>query len=309
MAKEAGKKLSTARRIGGFALIGLCMAGGLAVGYMATGGWGGSQEASEPMERTASAIASLLAVLFVTGVFFLGAGVALYGLTLATRCFTSDFSRPFWNSFKKKLFVMNIIVVTSASLGVAGFVGMAISPILVGLGVSVTTSVTATLIGTYIVVQLVTIWLIIWTPLDKLTIDKRMAARGIPEDFIGRGIRIGISDPAKSSMKKMTVVEEDVGMMWLGNAVLVYRGDNEDISIRRDQLIAVERAADAGSTSALFGNVNVIVRFVSDERVERRLRLHSEGGWTMGSRARASDSLAEELIRWKDGPSGAVVSR
>lgn len=306
MAKEAGgKKLSVIRRIGGFLLILLTMAGGLAIGFFYTGGWGIWRQVDDQAEpSTASSVLALSVLLFICGVFFSGLGIALYGLIIATKCFTSDFSKPFWDGFKKKLYAMNIIVPTLFIFGVASFVGMALAPILAASGVSLAVIISLCLIGTYVVLQLISLWFCIWTPLDKLMIENRMVARGIPQDFISRGIRIGISDPSKSSMKKFTMIEDDVGMLWLGNETIVYRGDTGDITIRRNQLLTIERAADAWNVSALFGNVNVLITFQRDDGSQRKVRLHSESGWTMTAKARASDKLEEMLLRWKDGAAG-----
>jgi hypothetical protein len=170
---------------------------------------------------------------------------------------------------------------------------------LMTFGLPLQFSVIIPLLGTLVLIQFLTVWFNIWQPLEKSIIPGRLLARGISQEYLDRGLFIGISDPAKSSFKKMTMVEEDVGMLWFGNEELVYIGDTEDFRIKRDQLIDVERKADAGGVSAYFGNVNVIIRFRLDDGTERLTRLHNEGQWTMSRAAKASNVLADNLTRWK----------
>jgi len=303
VAQEAVKKMSAMRRVGGFLLIGLVMVGGFAAGYVMTFGWRLPEGASEaPEAPSRSGVMALMVVLFVMGVLALGTGVGLYGITLGTRCFTSDFSKPFWVLFARRLRGMNIVVPVLIGMGIAGFVGAALSPIMAAFGLPPTISLMIPLIGSFILVQGVTLYVDIWKPLNKTMVVRRLAARGISEANIERGIRIGISDPDKKKdpKKKTGMVEHDVGMLWLLKDALVYKGDTEDFRVWRQQLVAVERAVDAKSMSAYFGNVHVIIRFTTDEGTERRVRLHSEGGWTMSSKARASDELERKLMEWKE---------
>jgi anthranilate/para-aminobenzoate synthase component II len=88
-------------------------------------------------------------------------------------------------------------------------------------------------------------------------------------------------------------------MLWIEPDELVYKGDNDDFHVRREQCMSIERVADAGSISAYFGNVHIILTFEEDGVGPRRVRLHPESSMTMTGIARASDRLAEELERWK----------
>ena len=72
---------------------------------------------------------------------------------------------------------------------------------------------------------------------------------------------------------------------------------------RREQCVSIERVADAGSVSAYFGNVHIILTFARDGAPSRRVRLHPESTFTMTGTARASDRLANELEQW----TGAVT--
>jgi hypothetical protein len=72
-----------------------------------------------------------------------------------------------------------------------------------------------------------------------------------------------------------------------------------DWDLSREQVLAVERQADAGSTSTYFGAVHVVLRVADPIAGERRIRLHTEGDWTMTAKARALNDLGERLQSWK----------
>jgi hypothetical protein len=57
--------------------------------------------------------------------------------------------------------------------------------------------------------------------------------------------------------------------------------------------------------AAYGGAVHVSLRLREAEGAERRIRLHTQGSWTLGGVAKALDSLAERLIAWQRGESGA----
>jgi hypothetical protein len=237
--------------------------------------------------------------MFVGGFFLSGAGFTSYAAAILTHCFTFNFKKPIWDSVKKKLYLMNIVVLVLTGAGAASFVSMIVMPVLTKLGLSWTISVSAPFLITFIAVGFLSMWINIWRPLELSIVKKRLAACGVSNEVLEKGICIGISDPAKSSFKKMTMVEEDIGMLWLRDKELVYIGDTTGFNISRNQLVEVERGADAGSMSAYGGDVHVILRFKTNDGAQHRIRLHTEGHWTMGSRARASDDLEEKLVRWQ----------
>ena len=302
MAKETGKKLSLGKRIAGFLLIGLVMIISFAGTTLVIRSLSGPDQMSKSTQAPEGpGIVGHIVLMFLAGFFSLGAGVLAYAVTLGTQCFTFNFRKPFWNSVKKKLYVMNIVVIVLIGIGAAAFVSMVVTPILMAIGLSWTISLIVPLMGTFVPVQFLTIWVNIWQPLEKSIVKRRLAACGVSDEDIEKGICIGISDPQKSSFGKLTMVEEDVGMLWLWDNELVYKGDTAGFNIGRNQLIEVGRSADAGSMSAYGGNVHVILRFQTSDGVQHRTRLHTEGFWTMGSRAKASDNLAEKLICWQQG--------
>ncbi len=302
MAKETGKKFSLGKRLAGFLLIGLVIIVSFAGTSLVIRSLAGPDQISKSTDSPEGpGIVGHIVLMFLAGFFFLGAGAVAYAVTLGTRCFTFNFYKPFWNSVKKKLYVMHIAVTLLIGMGAAAFVSMVVTPILITIGLSWSISLIVPLLGTFVLIQFLTIWINIWKPLGKSIVKRRLTVCGVSDEDIERGICIGISDPAKSSFKKMTMIEEDVGMLWLRDNELVYKGDTESFNIGREQLIEVERATDAGSMAAYCGNVNVIVRFRTNDGAERRVRLHSEDVWTISGMAKASDSLAERLVCWKQG--------
>ena len=236
--------------------------------------------------------------MLISGYFFICVGIGLYVLCLATQCFTFNFNRPFFKSFKSKLYVINILVQTPIGLGAAFFLEMILLPILDGLGLPFSISFAIPLLTALIVTQMLFICIDIWKPLESIVV-KRLSAYGVRREDLERGIYVGISDPDKSSFKKMTLVEEDLGMLWIEPDELRYAGDTDHFRIGREQFIELQRAVDKGSVSAYFGNVAVIVRFLTPEGTERRVRLHPESSWTMPGRAKLSEQLAEEILEWQ----------
>lgn len=297
MSRDAVKKMSTVKRVAGFLLIGLVMIGSFTVTYYVMRFLSGPRESSETTGEFS--IGAHIAFMFLGGSFFLAAGILLYVATLVTQCFTFNFNKPFWNSCKKKLYVIHIGFIILIGIGAAGFVSMVVTPILIVLGLPWIISFIVPFLVTVVLVQFLFIWINIWRPLEKSMVKKKMSAYGISQEVIDKGKSIGISNPARSSFKKLTMVEEDVGMFWFTADELRYRGDTVSFRIGRDKLIEIERAVDAGSMAAYGGNIDVIIRFKMDDGKERRLRLHGGSGWTLGSKARDSDRFAERLISWQ----------
>jgi hypothetical protein len=230
-------------------------------------------------------------------------GVALYAVVLATRLFIFDFRRPVWSNFKTRLFVANILAPMPVMLGISGLVAAIGSPLLIGLGMAPETVFLVLFFVPFVLLQLLSTWMSIWTPLVTRLTRARLQALGVEPARIEQGFMLGISDPAKKSLRKLGLIEDDVGMLWITPDELVYQGDNDAFRVRREQCVSIERVADAGSVSAYFGNVHIILTFARDGAAPRRLRLHPESTLTMTGSARASDRLANELEQW----TGAVT--
>jgi len=247
----------------------------------------------------ASPIVSII-FLFLGGVTLI-AGVVAYVIVLTTHCFTFNFERPFFPAHRRKMWFANLFV---GFLLQAGF-GMMLFPTAARvLAVVLPTSILfpVSFFLPFIIAQLILIWFIIWTPLDRAMIRRRMEAQGILPEQLDAGMLMGISDPARTSFKKMTRLEDDIGVLWISQDALVYMGDQQSLRLTRGMVEEVERKADAGSTSAYFGAVHVIVRYREESGLERRVRFHPEGSWTMTAAARAQDVLAERLESWRISP-------
>jgi hypothetical protein len=155
------------------------------------------------------------------------------------------------------------------------------------------------------VLQVAQVFILIWAPLESRLIRKRMAALNIRPEQLQYAVLIGISNPLSSSLKKFGAVEEDVGALWINPGPLVYYGDKEQFSIGREQLVQIERKADAGSTTMLMGIAHVILHVRFADGNDRQIRLHTEGLWTMNQKRRAMDELAERIAQWHAAPSPA----
>jgi hypothetical protein len=276
------------------------------VGVLASGGWPGPEALApapfggpRPFAR-AAAFSIVLAFLSVVALLF---GAALYAATWATRLFIFDLSRPVWSTFKTRLFIANILVPLPIMLGISGLVAALGWPFLVTLDMAHETALPVLAFVPFLLLQVVSIWFNIWRPCVTRLTHSRLLALGVEPARIDQGILLGISDPAKKSSRKLGLIEDDLGMLWITPDELVYEGDNDAFRIRGEQCLSIERVVDAGSVSAYFGNVHIILTFGCDGAAPRRVRLHPESSMTMTGTARASDRLADELERWK----GAVA--
>jgi hypothetical protein len=187
-----------------------------------------------------------------------------------------------------------------------GAISLAIGPLLIiplSLFMSEGISIIAGFGIPFILANFVSVWLSLGTPIIKRLITRRLLVRGFSTQQLSSGLPIGISDPGKSSMKKFGMIEEDLGMLWIGADELTYYGDHTDWTIRHADLLEVQRIADGGSTSALFGAIHVILRFRTPEGGERRLRLHAEAPWTGTGKAKALNAIGERLDAWLATPS------
>jgi len=291
------KQLSPFRKTLGILTILSVMIVSLFVGLMAGGGpfWRDSGRSSNLGD------VDLIGFSFVTGLLSIAAllaGVALYAVVVVTRMFIFDLRRPVWQSVKVRWFLANILVPLPIMFGVSGLVAAIGAPLLIPLGMAYGTAFLVLILVPLILLQLLLIWFRTWTPLVSRLIRARLRALGVEPARMDRGILLGISDPAFTSLGK-GLIEDDVGMLWIEPDELVYEGDNDQFRIRREQCLSIERVVDAAATSAYFGNVNIILTIAEDGAGLRRVRLHPESTWTMTGIARASDRLADKLEQWK----------
>jgi len=286
------KRLGPVGLLAGIALLLVVMIGCGLLGIVVSGG---------PRNQPNAPIGIFAIVFVILGVFLLFVGAAAYGLVLLTRCFTFRFERPFLPTMKGKMWLSNLIVGLLIQSGFAFIVAPGIYN-LVTYALPSQIALIVSYFGPFMMAQFVFIWFTMWAPLETMLIARRLAALGVPPDTFASGQYVGTSDPGKSSFKKLTLVEDDMGMLWIEANSLVYRGDSTSWVIRHDQLLEVERVADAGSVAAYFGGVHVILRLRDDGGVEHRLRIHAEGTWTQTARARKMDYIGDRLEAWREHP-------
>ncbi len=236
--------------------------------------------------------------LFVIGALSVFTGVAAYFVILATNCFRADFSKPMWNDMKTRIYVANIFVPLMVMMGIGFMLSVFLTPMLRNHGVSESMAQLLPMMGCIGLMQIVLVWFVIWAPLEKSLIEKRLTARGLSAEQMRTGIYVGLSNPDKSSLKKFTCIEEDMGMLWFDPDQLIYWGDAEAFSLQRDDVLEVERQVDAASTTALSGTAHVVLR-VKQVTNDRRIRLHCEGILTMGRKRSAMNQLAERITHWR----------
>jgi hypothetical protein len=256
--------------------------------------------AKEPAEEPAGVIGYSIFSLFVGG-FFLVLGVMSYLAVIFSGCFTFSYQHPVWQAVKRKKFFVNIIVTVLLALGAGFTLAAFLGPVLTLLGLD---AGLANLLPVMLMVggvQILQLWVLIWSPLEKRIIIKRLAARGITPAQLQSAALVGLSNPASGLVKRFAAIEEDMGALWAGPDLLIYRGDNEQFDITREQLVQMERKADNRSTSVLGGITHVILHVKLPDGSIRQIRLHTEGHWTMGQKRKAMDALADAIARWHGG--------
>ena len=241
----------------------------------------------------------------LAGGFFLVVSMGSYLLCVFTACLTFDFTRPAWSVVKGKLFVANILVPLGASLGVGFGLSAFLTPVLKATGLDAGMANILPVLGAVMLFQIAQMWVLIWAPLEKRLIERRLLAQGITAAQLQTGFFVRLSNPASGMLKRFGVIEEDMGALWVGPDLLIYWGDGESFSLTRDQVIQIERKADARSTTVLAGIAHVILHVNCLGAAQRRIRLHTEGHLTMGQKRQAMNRLADAIIRWH---SSAVVA-
>jgi hypothetical protein len=193
--------------------------------------------------------------------------------------------------------------------GVAFMLVPILYPLLLRLSIAPQIAIMAALFVPLIAAQFVMVWINVWGPLEPIVIRRRMRGRGLPDAAVATGRIIGTSDPSRSSVRRLSLVEDDFGVLWIGDDRLVYWGDVDAWEIPHGRVLAVERKANAGSVSAYFGAVHVILHYLDAGGAERAVRLHSEGDWTQTGKARGLDQIAERLVAWIERPLAGWVDR
>jgi len=258
--------------------------------------WFGRRPSSSPAGAE-SGIAYSIVMVF-SGILFLGVGAAAYAATIFTNCLTFNFNRPVWSELKVKMYFANIFVPLGFALGLGFLLSAFLSPALMAAGVSKGVAGFGPVMGMIFVLQIAQLWILIWGPLEKRIIIRRVAALGVTPQQLQGAFLVGLSNPEISSFKKFGLVEEDMGALWVGPEQLIYWGDHEQFALSREQIIEIERRADSGSTSMLGGIAHVVLHVKQNDGSIRQIRFHNEGLLTMGQKRTAMEQLAQAIAQW-----------
>jgi len=253
---------------------------------------------AETAEEPSGIIAHSIFFLIIGG-FFLVAGLAAYLAIIFTGCLTFDYRKPVWDSVKTKQFLANIVVVVAVALGLGFALAAFLAPVLTALGLDMGMASLLPVMAMVIGVQIVQLWVLVWSPVERHIITKRLAAQGITPGQLQSAALVGLSNPASGLAKRFAAIEEDMGALWVGPELLMYRGDREQFDVTRQQLAQTERKADTRSTSVLGGIAHVILHVRLPDGSIRQIRLHTEGHWTMGRKRKAMDALAGAIAGWQ----------
>jgi hypothetical protein len=284
----ASQVLSKRKRLLGLAsLVAVIMVCG-SLGLMLAGG--------PDIEADAPSVASTVALLLFAAAATL-VGLAIYGIAYATRCLTFRFDRPFFPGYRWRAWVFKL----AYELPLQTAFAFACAPSVVAALYGRLPGTVVTVVGLgapFVLAQFVMIWLNSSAPMDLAAIARRMRALGFDPERVPGGLPMGVSNPDRSSFKKFPCVEEDIGMLWLSATHVSFRGDAAGWDVPRNDVLAVERKADAGASSSYFGAIQVLLRIRRPDGTEHRVRLHPEGAFTQSTHAAALNTLAQRLEYW-----------
>src|SRR5690349_7172144 len=240
MKRDGPQRLSPIKRLLGLAALLVVIFGSIWIGIQFSLPHRSPAGAPPP----ASPLVVLLMMFF--GLVSCVLGAALYGLCLLTGGLTFGYDKPVLGALKVRFWFINFFVGFLFQTGLALIVG---SGLVAAVGAYLPPGVGFAIcfFGPFILAQFLFVWLTLWGPLERIVIRRRLAAEGISADHLHDGIFIGMSDPTRSSFKKFSLVEDDVGVLWFGPQRLVYRGDSMWWETERGYLEPIERRADAGS--------------------------------------------------------------
>jgi len=295
--QSGNERLPVFKRVGGFLLIIIVLIASFLLGIKLIGMFSSHEPVPESFLAAGSFFNSTIAI--VLSAIALTAAVVAYAVTFLTSCFTFDFNKPFFASFKKKLYLINIAVGLGLSLAIGFIISVPITPILIHHGLPEPLPFIIPILASLICVQLTMVWINIWAPLNRAVVRKRAIVLGVAPPDLAKGVLVGVSDPGKSSFKKLTLVEDDVGVLWIEPDRLVYRGDTENFVLKREDMISVKCKADAGSMASYAGAAYPILQYRSSDGSEQSIRLHSWGSWSLGELSKSLRLITSKLKSWQ----------
>lgn len=237
-------------------------------------------------------------ILPIIGGFFFFMGLFMYFLVTITDCFTSDFSGNVFAKLKKKIYGFNLVVQILFIISICPILGVVFTPFFKAIGLPAAEMIS--FLFFLILIQFIFLMVNIWVPLEKRLIMRIMTSRGFKKGDLKSGIYMGISDPSKTSFKKMYCVEDDIGMMFIHDDRLTFQGGATALDVRRDQIVDIVMDADAGGVAAYFGISNILVRYQEAADQFKTVRLHPEGFLTIFSLKKYNNQLEDQLSKWKD---------
>jgi len=246
-------------------------------------------------------------VLAIMGLFLMMLGAICYTVAILTRCFTFDFTQPFFSSYKGKKWLVNVPTEYLLQMGLALMAGALLMPVL-SRYFQMPVLFAAAFFPPFILVQFFTFWFQMWRPLFTSMIRARLRAQGLTEGQLATGLNIGISDATHTGIKRIfkTPHMQDIGMLWIAPSRLVYRGDSSGFDALAQNVERIERKADGRSTSSLFGAIHVILHFRHLDGTPAAVRLHTVGNWTMTGAVREMNQLAQSLEEWHAAAGGGA---
>ena len=244
-------------------------------------------------------VASVLSL--IIGGFFLCCGIVAYAVAVFTGCLNFNYQRPVWPGTKVRLYLANIAVAVLLGLGLGFILSAFIKPTLLATGMDPGLANILPVMVMVAGIQIFQLWVLIWAPMERRLIVKRLAALGIQREQLQNAFLVGLSDPASGFARRFGSIEEDMGALWVGPDQLIYWGDGEQFSIQREQIVQIERKADNRSTTMLAGIAHVILQVALPNGAVRTIRLHVEGLPTMGQKRRVMDTLAMAINQWHTG--------
>lgn len=261
--------------------------------------WRNHGRAPAAGESESGVVASVVS-LFIGG-FFLVCGTGVYLAAVFSGCFSFSYRRPVWQGAKVRGYFINIITTVLVALGLGFILAAFVKPMLLMTGLDPGLASMLPVMLMIGLVQMMQLWVLIWSPMERRLIVNRLAALGIQPAQLQNAFLVGLSNPASGFTKRFASIEEDMGALWVGPEQLIYWGDGEQFSIQREQIEQIERRADNRSTTMLAGIQHVILHVRLPDGTVRQIRLHVEGLATMGRKRRTMNALANAINQWHAG--------